>query len=153
MGNKLKVDIGIDPDSKAHGVAVYENKHLKRLVCLPAVGIIAMRSSFQKSDAMRVTWHIENVAKRNIVFPHKLMSDHMANMKVAHSIGRCAQSQLELENLIRYFWPEDKIILCKISKEWKNKEGKLQFERMTGWNKQSNEDSRSAAYFGFWGSR
>ena len=34
---------------------------------------------------------------------------------------------------------------------WKDKHGKIEFESVTGWTGRSNEDTRSAAYFGMLG--
>jgi hypothetical protein len=39
----------------------------------------------------------------------------------------------------------------KVSKKWKDAAGKKEFERVTGWKGRSNEDTRSAAYFGYLG--
>ena len=57
------------------------------------------------------------------------------------------QSQSELEGLFLYW--DIKVVKHKISKMWKK--DKNQFEKVTGWTDRSNEDTRSAAYFGFLG--
>ena len=44
-----------------------------------------------------------------------------------------------------------KVVKHKISKMWKDQPGKKQFENVTGWSGRSNEDTRSAAYFGWLG--
>ena len=145
----MKIDIGVDPDSNAHGVAVYQDAQLSQVLCLPTIKIIGLRQPMPESN--HVTWHIEDVMKRDIVFGQKLTPNAMVNMKIAHGIGRCSQSQLELENLLKYFFPNDHIIHYGISDKWKDKDGKKEFKTLTGWTKRSNEDSRSAAYFGFLG--
>ena len=64
------------------------------------------------------------------------------------SIGRCQQSQSELMRFLDEY--KIKYVLHKPQKNnWaKNKH---QFEKVTGWVGRSNEDTRSAAYFGFLG--
>jgi hypothetical protein len=68
-------------------------------------------------------------------------------LKMAQSIGMCKQSQIELERLFES--KGVKVVKHKISKMWKK--DKAQFEKVTGWTGRSNEDTRSAAYFGFLG--
>ena len=68
-------------------------------------------------------------------------------MSIARRLGMVQQSQSELERmLIRFNIVPTK---HKISKMWKK--DKAQFEKVTGWTGRSNEDTRSAAYFGFLG--
>ena len=137
-----KFDIGIDPDCEAHGVAVYNNSELVKLFTLSLPHVLALRKS---CEVPSVNWHIENVLARNKIFGKEGLVNR------ARSIGRCQQSQHELEHFIAYAYPNDVIYRYDISKEWKDQEGKKVFQHATKWPGQSNEDTRSAAYFGFLG--
>jgi hypothetical protein len=94
--------------------------------------------------------HIEDVKANNAVFmkPQKMTQKLLGEAKArGRTLGMCQQSQTEVERLID-IW-DIKIVKHKISKMWKK--DKAQFEKVTGWTGRSNEDTRSAAYFGFLG--
>lgn len=143
--------IGVDPDSKAHGVAVYDSG---KLVDLDAMNLIEfygalddLLSSFDSGD---IQVHIEDVKAKKSVWHNKKGSQASYGM-TCQRVGMCKQSQVELERVCEFFGV--KIVHHSISKTWKDQTGKKQFEKVTGWTKQSNEDTRSAAYFGWLGSR
>ena len=142
-----RIIIGIDPDSKAHGVAVYEDGKLISLECFSLMGVMGILKNFRESlpglDDIEV--HIEDVCANNAVF--RAGGNAKVNMSIARRLGMVQQSQTELERmLIRFHIVPTK---HKISKMWKK--DKAQFEKVTGWTGRSNEDTRSAAYFGFLG--
>jgi len=140
-----KIIIGIDPDSKVHGVAVYVDGVLVGLSGLELTQFIDMIPIWKAKGDLEV--HIEDVCAMNAVFRQRQGSNQAINMKMANSVGRCQQSQIELERLLfNYMIVPTK---HKISKMWKK--DKAQFEKVTGWTGRSNEDTRSAAYFGFLG--
>jgi hypothetical protein len=135
----MNVVIGCDPDSVAHGVAVYRDRKLENLAMMSRhdLVLLAMKEPCVLS--------LENVLHSNAVFTKNAQKNKEAHAKVALSVGRCQQALTELMRDL------DKIgaayVLHKPSANWK-KEKEL-FERMTGWKGKSNEDTRSAAYFGF----
>ena len=142
----MKLIIGIDPDSKAHGVAVYDDKELIDLRNMTLMQIIDYTTWCGD-----ITIHIEDVNAMSAVFAQrtKARGNASVHMKMANSVGKCQQSQIELE---RFFEHKGiKVVKHKISKMWKK--DRKQFEMVTGWTKQSNEDTRSAAYFGYLGCR
>lgn len=140
-----KIIIGIDPDSKSHGFAAYSGGKLQILECKTLLEIIEFTKQFFVSD---IEVHIEDVNGVSAAF---MARDKKANihikLKMAQSIGMCKQSQIELERLFES--KGIKVVKHKISKMWKK--DKAQFEKITGWTGRSNEDTRSAAYFGFLG--
>lgn len=139
-----KVVIGIDPDSKAHGVAVYINDKLVKLNCLPLIDVVTLVRSYKNNgDSVRV--NIENVCGMNAVFRQRQVGNGNVNSSMAKRLGMCQQAQTELMRMLDHYSIEYK--LYKISKMWKK--DKAQFELATGWKGRSNEDTRSAAYFGF----
>lgn len=137
--------IGIDPDSKAHGIAVYENNKLVRLESMSLIGFSELLSDY---EGFPLEVHIEDVCGVSAAFGAR---DERGNihvkLKMAQNIGMCKQAQVELERTSDYY--KVKVVKHKISKMWKK--DKAQFEKVTGWKGRSNEDTRSAAYFGFLG--
>ena len=140
-----KIIIGIDPDSKAHGVSIYMDGKLTGLNCLSLVDIVKMIPKWQELDKT-VEFHIEDVCANNAVFRAVGNNQKVAGA-MGRSIGKVQQSQIELERFLASFlmFP----VKHKISKMWKK--DKAQFEKVTGWKGRSNEDTRSAAYFGWLG--
>ena len=142
--------IGVDPDSKAHGVAIYENGTLINLENLTLMEFNNMLDFwYQEAGRTNIEVHIEDVCGNNAVFmKHVNSKKSIAEAKArGRTLGMCQQSQIELERLIEYW--DIKIVKHKISKMWKK--DKKQFEMVTGWVGRSNEDNRSAAYFAFLG--
>ena len=135
--------IGIDPDSKAHGVAVYENGKLVILRSLELFELYELIVQECGHDVDLVS--IENVCGNNAIFRNA--KNKTLQGALGRSIGKVQQSQLEVERMLKYLGIDYK--LHKISSAWKEGAGKTQFERVTGWTKRSNPDTRSAAYFGF----
>lgn len=149
-----KIIIGIDPDSKAHGVAVYLNGKLLSCEAMPLLSIYFMLIEWingaKNIDTNDVTVHMEDVNGVSAAF---MARDRKTNinvkLKMSQHIGMCKQSQIELERVFEYFGI--KVVKHKISKMWKK--DKAQFEKVTGWSGRSNEDTRSAAYFGWLGAK
>ena len=137
-----KIILGIDPDSKAHGVAVYVDGRLERLECLTLYWFMDAIDFYHGND---IEVHIEDVCANNSVF--RGGNGVKVQQSMARRLGMCQQSQTELERFIHH--RGIKVIKHKISKIWKK--DRKQFEKVTGWKGQSNEDTRSAAYFGWLG--
>lgn len=146
-----KYIIGIDPDSDKHGVAVYQDGEL---IHLKSMQLLAIKDFINKEmpviDLDNVEIHIEDVCANNAAFKKRGVKNPKAGTAVNRGVGKCQQSQIELERLFDYY--EIKVVKHKISKQWKDAEhGKGLFEKVTGWKGRSNEDTRSAAYFGYLG--
>ena len=146
-----KIIIGIDPDSKAHGVAVYRDGKLIELLNLDCIQlrekIVNLKNTISPSE---IVFHIEDVKANNAVFmkPGRMDKKREGEAKArGRTLGMCQQSQTEVERLAEFC--KIKVVKYKISKMWKK--DKAQFEKVTGWTGRSNEDTRSAAYFGFLG--
>ena len=148
-----KIIIGIDPDSKAHGVATYVDGRICTLRSLSLFDIFVMIMEVKQLDSNEIEIHIEDVCANNAVFmkPKKSYSGKdLAEVKArSRTLGMCQQSQTELERLFEHC--KIKVVKHKISKMWKK--DKSQFEKVTGWKGRSNEDTRSAAYFGWLGTK
>jgi len=138
--------IGIDPDAERHGVAVYESGILIDLCMMNSVEII---NRFASVDSMRmadIKFSIEDVMANQFVYARNNRASKAAQSKVAMHIGRCQQAQVELMRWLDHY--EFAYALHKPQKgNWAD--NRDLFERITGWKKQSNADTRAAAYFGF----
>lgn len=139
--------IGIDPDSNKHGVAICVDGKLTEL---KSWQLMDLMTYLEMLPPECVTVHMENVCANNAVFSSSA-NRHTSKALVARSrkLGMVQQAQKELERVFE--WLEIPVVKHKISSAWKNAAGKNQFEQVTGWTKRSNEDTRSAAYFGFLG--
>ena len=142
-----RVIFGIDPDSEAHGVAVYVDGKLERLESKNLMELMALVISYVINEN-DVVIHIEDVNGVSAAFGARDNNHNIhVKLKMAQHIGMCKQSQIEIERFLAAHG-----IPCvkhKISKIWKK--DKAQFEKITGWTGRSNEDTRSSAYFGFLG--
>jgi hypothetical protein len=145
-----KIVIGIDPDSDGHGFALYRNGELERLERLYLIDIIDWVNC--NIDELVITeFHIEDVCANNAAFAKRGVKNPKAATAINRSVGKCQQAQIELERVLEHYGV--KVVKHKISRMWKSQDGKEQFQRITGWKGRSNEDSRSAAYFGWLGCR
>ena len=146
MENKLpKIVIGIDPDAEKHGVAIYKDGVLIALHGWTAVQVIEYLNHIE-GETHYLLVSIENVMANQFVYARNQHSNKAAQSKIAMHIGRCQQAQVELMRWLDSFGMH--YVLHKPQKgNWADKRDL--FERITGWDKQSNEDTRSAAYFGW----
>lgn len=136
--------IGIDPDSEAHGIAIYRNGKLEQLEKWNISGLITFLSG--QDDLSNILFSIENVMKNQFVYARNRHGSKSAQSKIAMHIGRCQQSQVELQRVLSHFGVKF-VLHSPTGKNWNNQ--KALFEKVTGWNKRSNDDTRSAAYMGY----
>jgi hypothetical protein len=132
--------IGVDPDSDKHGVAVYQDGRLIEIEMMYRyeLTVLAIRHGAKVS--------IENVLANNFIYTRNNKQSKAAQSKVGISVGRCQQAQAELMRDL-----DRAGIVYELRKPTKDNWAKdrKRFELVTGWGNQSNEDTRSAAYFGF----
>lgn len=136
--------IGIDPDSEAHGFALYKDGRLVEMERKTTIQIVDMLIGYDETGG-NVLFSIEDVMRNQFIYGRNEQKNKFMQGKVGMHVGRCQQAQVEL---IR--WLEHYNIPYQLHKpqsgNWaKNKD---LFEKATGWSLRSNEDCRSAAYFG-----
>jgi hypothetical protein len=137
--------VGIDPDSERHGFAVYKNGKL--IVCATATNIEIFNDHLPELLAVgMVVFSIENVMQNEFVYARNRQASKAAESRVAMSIGRCQQAQLELMRCLDHA-RVPYVLHAPQAGNWKDK--KALFEKITGWTGRSNEDSRAAAFFGW----
>lgn len=142
-----KMIVGIDPDSDGHGVAIYINGKLDSLQKMYLLDIINLVSGNQ--GRFEFEFHIEDVCAQNAAFAKKGVKNAKAATAINRSVGKCQQAQIELERVLEHYGAA--VVKHRISKMWKDANGKKQFQLATNWTGRSNEDTRSAAYFGWLG--
>jgi hypothetical protein len=141
--------IGIDPDSDKHGVAIF---HSDGLFMLKRLSLMDIHDELIRLNPNRlepnIEIHIEDVCGVSYSgFHYKQEESQEVKAKKSENVGMCKQAQKEVERLAER--RNIKVVKHKISKCWKK--DKKQFELVTGWKGRSNEDTRSAAYFGWLG--
>lgn len=144
-----KLIIGCDPDSDKSGFSFYVHGTLERLDCLGLISFhIKLESLADQFDEIEL--HIENLnGISSNAFSIKGRDPLPVKLKKAEHVGKCKQVQIEIERIAEHFGI--KVIRHGVSKMWKDsKTGKSALADL-GWHGQSNEDSRSAAYFGYLG--
>jgi hypothetical protein len=136
--------IGVDPDSDKHGVAIYLGG---ALVDLKMMSLVELRCWVAARVGVKsLLFSIENVLAQNFVYGRNAKSSKAAHAKVALSVGRCQQAQTELMRELDYLGIKYQLHNPSARNWAKNK---ALFEQRTGWDKKSNVDTRSAAYFGW----
>lgn len=141
--------MGIDPDSGANGVAIYEGGKLTELHNWNTIEFYDYALWISNAQ-IYCEIHIEDVnGISSNAFNVKSRDTISVKLKKAEHVGKCKQAQIEVERIAEHFGI--KVAKHKVSKMWKDANGKKQFEQVTGWTSRSNADTRSAAYFGFLG--
>jgi hypothetical protein len=138
--DKIKKVIGIDPDVEKNGVAVYENKKLVALRNLKFTELCEFILNNKEA-----VYAIENVMDITATFKKQYATTQGAVRKVSYSVGRNAQVGYHLIDFLDHHHIPYKLL--PIAKHWKKQQET--FKRFTGWSGRSNEETRSAAYFGF----
>lgn len=145
-----KIIIGCDPDGAKSGVAICVNGIL---TSLKTRDLICVFTCFKVIAAKyeNVELHIENVnGISSNAFNVKSRDPLPVKLKKAEHVGKCKQVQIEIERIAERFGI--KVIHHPVSKMWKDsKTGKQQLEKVFGYTGQSNEDTRSAAWFAYKG--
>ena len=143
----METIIGIDPDAgeKGHGVAFYKNGALTELRMMTLFDI----TKEILIPGIECLFVIENVKHNKPVFPKNLEHNERKNRKFAQNLGACKHSQSELERMIHGFNGQYKLTKPIIKNWGKEGGGKEILQLRTGWSKQSNTDTRSAAHYGY----
>lgn len=138
-----EITIGVDCDSKAHGVAVYQGHKLVELSCLTTPEVV---ERFAQDEG--VYFAIEDTTANKMVYARNEHVSKSAQSNIAMKVGQNQQACIELVRWLAYYGAAYRLI-PPTSGNWASVKMKTQFERITGWKGSSNKDTRSAAFFGF----
>ncbi len=143
----IKVRIGIDTDSKKHGVAIYQGNKLIQLAMIATLDFDHF--VYLKEDIeIDLLFIIEDVCANNFIYSRNKKQSRAAQDLVAIHVGRNQQAQTELMRYLDRLGMQYKLIPPTRGNWAKNK---IQFQKITGWPKSGNIDTRSAAFFGYLG--
>ena len=144
-----KIIIGCDPDSSKSGFALFIDGKLTELDCLPLLGFyFSLDNLCEKYGESNIELHIENVKANKAVWHNKKGSQAAYGM-TCQRVGQCKQVQTEIERIAEHL--NIKVVHHGVSKMWKDSATGKAVLKDLGWHGQSNEDSRSACYFGYLG--
>ena len=147
MTAKRMVIIGVDPDSSRHGVAVYLDGKIYDIRSASLFELFDIVKSFCSLSDVQI--HIEDVCAINATFGKQHVKNARSATTISRSLGMCQQAQKEVERMAEYVGVP--VFKHPISKNWKESAAGSRALAKIGWHKSSNEDSRSAAYFGYLG--
>lgn len=142
----MKYVIGIDPDADKHGVAVYRDGKLELLQAMDDVEIVTMVANIKNGTEAEITFAIEDVMANKFIYSRNQHRSKAAQSNIGMKVGQCQHAQ---KSLMR--WLDHLGIKYQLFKPQRANwaENKIQFERLTGWDKRSSKDTRSAAFFGY----
>lgn len=138
--------VGIDPDSEAHGIAIYVDGVLQVCTRESTIDIVQSYLKVFELEGAKVLFSIEDVMSNQFIYTRNQKDSKAAQSKVAMHTGRCQQAQVELVRWLDHYKINYQLHRPQSGNWAKNK---AQFEKITGWTSRSNEDGRSAAFFGF----
>jgi len=146
-----KVILGVDPDSNKSGFALFIDGKLTELDCLQLMGFyFSLDNLCEKYGESDIELHIENVnGISSNAFSVSGKDPLPVKLKKAEHVGKCKQAQIEIERIAEKL--NIKVVHHKVSKSWKDSATGKAVLADLGWYGKSNEDSRSAAYFGYLG--
>ncbi len=144
--------IGIDPDCVKSGIAVYEDGKLTGLLNLTTAEYVKILPSLNGDNAVIA---IEDANLIGGMYRHNPKDSRALAAKKAQSVGgikRQCSVMLELAQAagltVKAYKPEQGN-WAGVTKTVSTKQGKELMKAATGWDKQSNPETRSAAYFGY----
>ena len=138
--------IGVDPDSSEHGIAVYKSDILASLHqwALPEI-VKYITSDEINGDCY---FSIEDVKANRAIYRQHSHRKARPQGEIGRRLGMCQQAQVELERMLESLGVP--FVLHRPQKgNWADTQKKPLFEKITGWDKRSNADTRSAAFMGF----
>tara|TARA_R110001592_G_scaffold332457_1_gene615841 strand:+ start:262 stop:711 length:450 start_codon:yes stop_codon:yes gene_type:complete len=136
--------VGLDPDSKKHGVAVFIDGQLTELANLDLPALRRWIDGYTHLDR-KMIFSIEDVQGQSFIYGRNVQQSKAAQSKVAMGVGRCQQAQIEVMRELDFRCIEYRLHK-PMAGNWADKT-KL-FEMSTGWKGRSNPETRSAAFFG-----
>lgn len=143
----MRIRIGVDTDSKKHGVALYQGNKLIQLAMIATLDFDQFLY-LQEDPGVDLLFIIEDVCANNFIYRRNQKEMRAVQDTIAIAVGRNQQAQTELMRYLDRLEMKYRLI-PPTRGNWAN--NKDQFKKITGWSKLSNIDNRSAAFFGYLG--
>ncbi len=139
--------IGCDPGStKGHGIAVYRDGKLTELAMMRHEELRKWISS-ERSNIDHIAFSIENNLTSKSTWRASSAKSKPLAAKMGNGVGKLQWAQEVLHEMLDCYGIP--YILQTPASTWKSGASADQFKMVTGWEGRSNEDTRSAAYFGW----
>ena len=137
------VIVGIDPDTKKHGVAWLKDGVFLNVCSLATAELVTQLCADAAAGPLVIK--LEDINFHRPVFPRAGMTRYQM-LKIAQNVGAAknAANQLHVE-LVKAGLAVNMIIPLSKIKSGKRFKDSEQFNRFTGWTGKSNADSRDAA--------
>ena len=143
---KTEYVVGIDPDCKKSGLACFKNGKLIDLDNYSLVMFTDYCKELSEEDNSNVTFVIEDGNQISGLYSRNKFGNQAVQHKISERVGANKQRATDLIEIAKHYGI--KVVAQKPRKgNWADK--KQMFEKVTGWNKQSNPETRSAAFFGY----
>ena len=148
---KTKYIIGIDPDVKKSGIACFKDGKLIDLDNQTLIQFIAYCRGLSEEDNSNVTFVVEDgnlisSVYKNYEYDRGRKRSKGEYNKIVQSVGANKQRATDLIAIAEHYGI--KVVRQKPRKgNWSDK--KPMFQKWTGWTKQSNPETRSASFFGY----
>lgn len=143
---KTKYVIGIDPDCKKSGLACFKDGKLIALDNHSLIMFTEYCRAINKEDNSNITFVIEDGNLISGLYHRNKNQNKSVQHKISERVGANKQRATDLIEIAKYYGIT--VVRQKPRKgNWADK--KPMFEKWTGWNKQSNPETRSAAFFGY----
>lgn len=130
--------VGVDPDSTRYGLAIWENG---KLIALQSFGFIEVMQYLDRFPGH--IYAVEDVKANKFIYARNRKGSAAMQLQIAQSVGACKHAQTVLCDYMEYKGIDPILVKPQRGNWAKNR---ALFERVTGWTKQSNEDTRSAAF-------
>lgn len=140
--------IGIDPDTKKHGVAVVKDGIIQQLHTLGNKSLIELLSELSVQNQLRIKLEDINALKPVIQRPGQSRNQMM---KIAQNIGAVKYAaELLVQELTAAGFTVEMVLPLQGARSGKRYKSEA-FNRLTGWNGKSNADNRDAAMIALYG--
>ncbi len=134
---------GVDPDSAGFPVARFM---AGKLITLGTMTIVQFCEAFRELHSRPDLLVIEDVQANKGIYARNDVGERKVAQQIAQRVGMCKQMQTVAMSIAGHYGVP--VIAVKpTAANWAD--DKARFEAATGWTKQSNRDTRSAAYFGW----
>ena len=141
---KTKYVIGIDPDCKKSGVAVFVDGEMSHITNMDLLRYTEYCITFRDRDD--VTFVIEDGNLISGLYSRNKFGNKAVQHKISERVGANKQRATDLIDIAKHYGI--KVVRQKPRKgNWADK--KEMFQKVTGWKGQSNPETRSAAFFGY----
>lgn len=139
----MSLIFGVDPKSQGMPLARYGNG---TLIDIKIWGLVDFFELFRNESSRPDLMVIEDVQANKAIYARNDVGGRKVAQQIAQRVGMNKQMQTVAMDIAEHYGVPV-IAVNPTAENWAD--DKARFEAATGWTKQSNRDTRSAAYFGW----